>query len=56
MSRRFTGRAAVMLWQGDGRIGKNDLQVSVPALPLWKGEGRELALEVARRARIALVA
>jgi hypothetical protein len=56
MSRRFTGRAAVMLWQGKGRVGDGDLQVSVAARALWEGDGRELALKAAKRARIALVA
>jgi hypothetical protein len=56
MSRRFTGRAAVMLWQGEGRVEDGDLEVRVPARPLWEGAGRELALKAAKRARIALVA
>ncbi|HTD58631.1 MAG TPA: RES family NAD+ phosphorylase [Solirubrobacteraceae bacterium] len=56
MSRRFTGRAAVMLWKGEERVGDGDLQVSVAARALWEGDGRELALKAAKRARIALVA
>lgn len=56
MSRRFTGRAAVMLWQGEGRMEDGDLEVKVRARALWEGEGRELALKVAKRARIVLVA
>lgn len=56
MSRRFTGRAAVMLWQGEGRVERDDLTVTAPARPLWEGAGRELVLEVALRAAIRLIA
>lgn len=55
-SRRFTGRAAVMLWQGEGRAERDDLTVTAPARPLWEGAGRELVLEVALRAAIRLIA
>ncbi len=56
MSRRFTGRAAVMLWQGQGRVGHGDLTVTAPARPLWEGAGRQLVLEAALRAGIRLIA
>jgi hypothetical protein len=56
MSRRFTGRAAVMLWQGQGRVGQGDLTVTAPARPLWEGAGRQLVLEAALRAGIRLIA
>jgi RES domain len=56
MSRRFTGRAAVMLWKQEGRVGRDDLTVTEPARPLWEGTGRELVLEVALRAAIRLIA
>jgi hypothetical protein len=56
MSRRFTGRGAVILWQGKGRVGLKDLTVTMPARPLWAGTGRELALETAQRAAIRLIA
>ncbi len=56
MSRRFAGRSAIMLWAGEGRVAEGDLEVRVPALALWEGPGRELALEAAQRAGIALVA
>ncbi len=55
MSRRFTGRAALMLWQGRGRVQIGDLAMSAPAQPLWEGPGRELALKVAKRAKIVMV-
>lgn len=56
MSRRFTGGAAITLWQGNGRVGETDLEVKARARTLWEGEGRELALKAAKRARIVLVA
>lgn len=56
MSRRFTGRVAVMLWRGAGRIGRGDLTVTARARPLWEGAGRELVLEAALRADIRLIA
>lgn len=56
MSRRFTGRAAVMLWQGEGRVERGDLAVIEPARPLWEDAGRELALATAARAAIRLIA
>lgn len=56
MSRRFTGRTAVMLWQGKERVGPRDLTAAMPACPLWKGPGRQLALEAAQRAGIRLIA
>ena len=56
MSRRFTGRAAVMLWQGQGRVGHGDLTVTAPARPLWEAAGRQLVLEAALRAGIRLTA
>lgn len=55
MSRRFTGRRAIMLWRGKGRVGHNDLAVTMPACPLWEGLGHELALEAAQRAGIRLI-
>jgi hypothetical protein len=55
MSRRFTGRAAVLLWAGTHRIRRGDLAVAVPARPLWEGDGRELVLESAMRAGIRLI-
>jgi len=55
MSRRFTGPRALMLWQGKGRVQAGDLVMKVPARPLWEGSGRELALKVAKRAKIAMV-
>ncbi len=55
MSRRFTGRRAIVLWRGKGRVGHNDLTVTMPARPLWEGLGRELALEAAQRADIRLI-
>lgn len=56
MSRRFTGRTAVLLWAGTRRIRRGNLSVAVPARPLWEGEGRELVLELAMRAGIRLIA
>ncbi len=56
MSRRFTGRRAIMLWRGKGRAGHNDLIITTPARPLWEGAGRELVLEAAQRAGIRLIA
>jgi RES domain len=56
MSRRFTGRTAIMLWTGKRRVRSKDLAVAVPARPLWEGEGRELALQSALRAGIRLLA
>ncbi len=56
MSRRFTGRTAVMLWQEPGRVEPGDLALTAPARPLWEGAGRELALEAAARAAIRLIA
>lgn len=56
MSRRFTGRAAVMLWQAEGRVGRDDLAVTRSARPLWEGAGRELVLETAQRAGVRLIA
>lgn len=56
MSRRFTGRAAVMLWQEDGRVEHEDLAVVEAARPLWEGAGRELALETAAQGAIRLIA
>ncbi|HEV3321200.1 MAG TPA: RES family NAD+ phosphorylase [Solirubrobacteraceae bacterium] len=56
MSRRFTGRAALMLWQQTARVQPGDLTVIAPARPLWEGPGRELVLESAARAAIRLIA
>jgi RES domain len=56
MSRRFTGRAALMLWRGPRRVRPGDLAVTAPARPLWEGPGRELALATAARAAIRLIA
>ncbi len=56
MSRRFTGRAAVMLWRQAARVRPGDLRVIAPARPLWEGPGRELVLESAARAAIRLIA
>jgi hypothetical protein len=56
MSRRFTGRKAVMLWQQAARVKPGDLTVIAPASPLWEGPGRELVLESAARAAIRLIA
>ncbi len=56
MSRRFTGRAAIMLWQGEKRVQRDDLTITIPARPLWEGSGRELVLETAQRAGIRLIA
>ncbi|MGA2163102.1 MAG: RES family NAD+ phosphorylase [Solirubrobacteraceae bacterium] len=56
MSRRFTGRKAVMLWQQPARVQPGDLTVIVSAIPLWEGPGRELVLESAARAAIRLIA
>jgi len=56
MSRRFTGRTAVMLWQQAARVQPGDLAVIAPAQPLWEGPGRELVLESAARAAIRLIA
>ncbi len=56
MSRRFTGRPAVVLWQQPGRVVPGDLKVTVPARPLWEGAGRELVLEAAHAAGIRLIA
>lgn len=55
MSRRFTGRRAVMLWQGRDRIEPGDLTVTAPARPLWEGSGRQLVMEAAQRADIRLI-
>lgn len=56
MSRRFTGRSALMLWQGAGRVALGDLAIAERARPLWEGAGRELVLETASRAAIRLIA
>lgn len=56
MSRRFTGRKAVMLWQQAARVQPGDLTVIAPASPLWEGPGRELVLKSAARAAIRLIA
>jgi hypothetical protein len=55
MSRRFTGRRALMLWHQRGRVTQGDLEVTVPARPLWDGAGRELVLQAAQRAGIRLI-
>jgi hypothetical protein len=56
MSRRFTGRRALMLWQQKERIKPSDLKLNGPARPLWEGAGRELVLQAAQRAGIRLIA
>jgi hypothetical protein len=56
MSRRFTGRRALMLRQEKKRIGRGDLTITEPARPLWEGDGRELVLQAAQRAGIRLIA
>jgi len=56
MSRRFTGRRALMLWQQKGRVGRGDLTIIDSPQPLWEGTGRELVLQAAQRAGIRLIA
>jgi RES domain len=56
MSRRFTEPRAIMLWRGEGRVGRHDLTVTAPARPLWEGAGRELVFEAAQRAGIRIIA
>lgn len=56
MSRRFTGRAAILLWAGERRVRRDDLAILAAARPLWEAEGRELALESAMRAGVRLIA
>jgi hypothetical protein len=53
MSRRFTGRAALMLF-GD-RVASADLAATDPPLNLWHGAGLELVEHAAMRADIALL-
>ena len=56
MSRRFTGRRALMLWREKRRIARGDLEINEPPRPLWEGDGRELVLRAAQRAGIRLIA
>jgi hypothetical protein len=56
MSRRFTGRRAMILWEEPKRIEAGDLAITVEARPLWRDAGRKLVLQVAQQAGIRLLA